>query len=196
MTIAQALVEATKCSPQQGEDVQAYLDRLVRAANALGDGEFEQLPSAAQKWMDDAVGVIESAGEGEVAEIPEPKGLDKVMKATNGGDGEPATAPKKSKKAAAAKKPAAEKKAAPKKAAGKAAKKAKPSKAKGGRPRMAADTKVHWKTKPKDVPPGNRNKYFDKIKEGVTVGELRKTKKFYRVARYLSRKGFIELVGA
>lgn len=182
MSIASELAEVAKCPPKKGEDEQSYLKRLVTAVNALQDEEWKQISEKAQSWANEAIDAIEAK-----TDVPAPTGLEDVMKRTA---------------EAAGKKPAAKKTAAngkaPTKAKAPATKKTAAKKSKGeakvgGRPRFSDDATVRWKTK--ELPEGNRNKYKDKVKEGMKFGAIRKDKTLFRVTKYWRRKGFIELVG-
>lgn len=59
MTIYETLTQRVEVLPEEGEDEQTFLGRLVRAVNKLDEDEFEKLPEDAQQWMNDAVEAIE-----------------------------------------------------------------------------------------------------------------------------------------
>jgi hypothetical protein len=101
-----ALVKLTGCKPEDGEERQAYLERLVKAVLKAPEDDWATLPEADQDWTNEAVLAIkakkaivdpDAADEDEEEEAPKAK-KPKKAKAADDEDEDEEEAPKAKKK--------------------------------------------------------------------------------------------------
>lgn len=176
--VRQQLIDVAKIAQDEGEDEQTFLRRLYQKINGVKDEQWGKLSTEAQQWQLAAGQAIEK---GESIPVPNGKAKPPAKK----------TAVKLSARdgtVTMGKKPPA-KKAAPKKAPAKAAKKTTL-----GRPRIPDGTKI--KKLVDELPPGNRNAHWDKVKDGATIKSIRDTKTLLRACRYWRRNKFVDFVKA
>ena len=192
--VATELATASKAEPKQGEETQVYLKRLVTAVNKLPDESWAALSEKSQEWVNAAVVSIEEQKPitiplGLKAEEPKANGKSKPAAKTAAKKGKAAPEPEPTKGKAKAKgKKAAEAEADEPKGKAK-------GKKKGPGGKFADTLVVKWKKK---LPVnGPRAKYENKVKDGMTVGQLRDNDvMIFRAAKFWRRKGFIDFVSA
>lgn len=211
MTIYETLTQRVEVLPEEGEDEQTFLGRLVRAVNKLDEDEFEKLPEDAQQWMNDAVEAIEvkkpiqmcpgapfaNGHDAEAeAEAPKKEAAPKTGSGKKGG-GKGAAKPASGKKAAAATKGAGGKKGAS--TAAKTAEKTtpKPKAAKAPAAKRAAGVLDHLMEEALADPKATPSVLKERVeaKHGIEVKEANAIgirQQFRRFVRFFQSKGHLD----